>query len=229
LCGKQYDLTVEISSCQYCEKMHCNSCKMDLRTAEVPKCVEYAKDQEIGQIFYALSAVLCFQYDFSESDEQIITLLAEYSSGAVVICSNAQRQCQNEINFDYRGQVMQNLKNSINNPSGVAIYQYCPKHITDGTSKVYGTNRRIFCEYCTRNELVDCSCCKLGKEPKAIDYDPNAPVHSTRASKCNNHQFFQCSICNLEYKEDDDIKIESCERCKLMHCTKCQQSNKCAS
>merc|ERR1719384_710819 len=102
--------------------MHCNSCLAELKTSLVPKCENYAKKREIDDIFGALTTVLYDDYNFGKNDEKIINLLAEYSLGAIVTCSNAKGQCQNEINFDYKGHIFLNLRESIRNPNDVNIY-----------------------------------------------------------------------------------------------------------
>jgi len=227
LCKKLYDEnTGQIKNCEYCGHKHCVGCIRKFGDKLAPKCQELIIRDEEKQMIDTLNDVLGNQYDFGMYKRKVIGLLTEYSSGVIVQCSNAKGQCQNEINFNFKAEILMNHVQNTKNPNDVTIYQYCPKYPTSGTIEICGKNRRIFCKDCTQNELVECRCCDLGKEPKPKNYDPFATGYSITASKCNNHKFVSCSICNWEYEEGDRVKVEWCAKCGSNHCSKCMKEEK---
>merc|ERR1712176_1541260 len=117
--------------------------------------------KEANQMFDILYPVLCDHYNFGECNMDIVRILADYSLGIAVQCSNTTKKCKNEIFYDSQFRLELDLRKITEDVTPVSMYQYVPKYIFDeGTHKIYGKNRRIFCEDCTKNEVKDCvSCC----------------------------------------------------------------------
>merc|ERR1712228_388283 len=126
----------------------------------------------------------------------IVHILADYSLGVAVGCSN--KQCKSEIFYDLHYQVELDLRKSVENvkfnpvwrfecgsqaEQSVTKYQYVPKYVLDeGTHKIYGKNRRIFCEECTHNELSRCDHCLRIREVQPVT------TKKWKKYRCHNHR-----------------------------------------
>jgi len=174
----------------------------------------------------------------------LIQLIADYSLGIIIQCSNTTKPCSEEIYFDSQFEMERNLKSSIKYLSSYErherdsdrdrdwdesakpkIYQYCAQYIHQGTNRIYGKNRRIFCEQCTNEELEECTWC-YQFEAKRYDADQNEMVEII----CHNHNYIECNICKQEfdegiYGEIIDCKVcgnKHCKKCDMIHCVKCK-------
>merc|ERR550539_2250793 len=110
--------------------MHCKYCEAEHIRCYAFHQLEQAK--EVNQMFDILYPILCDIYNFGECDMDIIHILAEYSLGIAVDCSNTT-QCQNEIIYDFQYQAELDLDRCTKNAYSVdvAMYQYAPKYVLD--------------------------------------------------------------------------------------------------
>jgi len=185
LCNELYDeYGPYIKQCKYCDRMHCNACASDFIHCD--EFIEFQQTKEADEMFDILYPILFEHYNFGHDcagDAVVISILVGYSLGVTVQCSNTIKQCQNEIIYDSQYQVEVGLRTSTEDPYSVIMYQYVPKYVLDeGTHKIYGKNRRIFCDECTQNELTRCDDCLRIREVQPVT------TKKWKKYRCHNHR-----------------------------------------
>eukprot|EP01084_Bolivina_argentea_P000133 248_1 len=150
-------------------------------------------------------------------DSHVINIITEYAMGVIMSCCNTLKACMNKINFDTR------LESVLNQYSQhTQIYEYTPIGNIANRIMLSNNQTRIFCENCTKNDLIKCSFPHMHCGMKEL---PNQRYHQfmDNDNDCNLtfcYMHKECVECRriLTERYTDSLK---CTRCKQYYCTEC--------
>merc|ERR1712130_653369 len=129
---------------------------------------------EKKDLLNAIKKSLLNKYDGMIRMDVIYTIY-EYSVGITVKCCNQIKSCLNEINFQSKYEMevnaQQNDQMALCDMNELKIYQYYlhknQKSNIIPNVVIYNKKRRIFCERCSRKELIKCILCRKQKEVRS--------------------------------------------------------------
>lgn len=186
-------------------------------------CRSCRKIKESEDIFHVICDAIPGNYSM---DIHLIRIIAGYSIGVSVQCSNATKQCQTEIHFDtkhdydyfkcddedYSMRIWQSI--DVSQPwrgiESSRLYLDHPNFMyayDEGTYSIFGQLTRIFCSQCSHE----------------LEFCPYCYSHMVRGTRCPNyHTFAKCTICDrLHVDSYADIFAQDCAYCKQVHCIGC--------
>eukprot|EP01084_Bolivina_argentea_P318281 551936_1 len=199
-----------IKKCCACSKKCCSICKSIVTIPSFDYgqfCEDCCEHKQYEKIQNAIHNVL------DKMDLIIINIIASYSIGIIVKCSN-YNNCLNEIVFDNVFQLNIRMDCEMKNIHQYPISPYDSRYRSDiKYQNIYGLYRRIFCYECN-NVIKTCYFCHL----KDVFVAERTNGYE-RYMWCDNHMF--CTLCKFPPESHWITAYNKCLQCGSVFCEKC--------